>query len=190
MKKIALFTIATILSLGSVLAQGTITFNNRITGVIDVKIFNPDGITGLAGTGFSVQLYSGAAGAAEASLVAAPLIVSTFRTGAAAGYFTSLGDVAVPGRATGLNASIQLRAWDNNGGLITSYDAAVVGGFNAGKSNVFDTANPLGGPGNPPLTAASLAGLQTFNLVVVPEPSVIALGLLGATALLLRRKKA
>lgn len=188
MKKVALFTIATIFSLGSVLAQGTITFNNRVTGVIDVKIFNPDGITGLAGTGFSVQLYSGAAGAAESSLVAAPLIVSTFRTGTAAGYFTSLGDVAVPGRATGLTASIQLRAWNNNGGAVTSYEAAVAGGFAAGKSNVFVTSTPLGGAANPPLTAATLVGLQTFS--VVPEPSVIALGLLGATALLLRRKKA
>jgi hypothetical protein len=34
-----------------------------------------------------------------------------------------------------------------------------------------------------------LSGLQSFNLRVVPEPSTIALGVLGAAALLYRRRK-
>jgi hypothetical protein len=182
-KSLAIVALAA-LTISSASAQGTLTFNNRIVGIVDAKIFNQDGVTGLAGTGFSVQLYVGAAGATADALTAAAGVVSTFRTGAGAGYFNSLGDVAIPGFAGGQIVALQLRAWDNQGGTITSYETASI----RGVSNVFNTTDALGGAGNPPATAATLQGLQSFS--VVPEPSVIALALLGAGALFLRRKKA
>lgn len=184
MKKILTIVAAAVLVSFSASAQGTITFNNRITGVVDAKIFAADGVTGLAGTGFSVELYAGASGSTLDSQMVATGIVSTFRTGAAAGYFTSLGDVAVPGFAGGSVVAVQLRAWDNQGGTITSYGAASI----RGASAIFNTAGPLGGSGNPPATAATLQGLTSFS--IVPEPSVIALAVVGAGALLLRRRKA
>lgn len=182
-KSLAIAALA-VLAITSASAQGTLTFNNRIVGIVDAKIFNQDGVTGLSGTGFSVQLYVGAAGAAEGALTAVAGVVSDFRTGNAAGYFNSLGDVAIPGFAGGQTVALQLRAWDNQGGTITSYEAASI----RGVSNVFNTVDALGGAGNPPATAATLQGLQSFS--IVPEPSVIALAVLGAGALLFRRKKA
>jgi hypothetical protein len=188
MKKIATLIAALVVATASAQAQGTLTFNNRIVGVVDIKIFNTDGVTGLDGTGYSVELYAGAAGSLESALSATG-ITSTFRTGAAAGYFTSLGDVQVPNRPTGSIAALQLRAWDNQGGTLTTYAEAFAAGALTGVSNVFDSADPLGGPGTPPLTAATLAGLQSFSLV--PEPSIVVLGLLGGGCLLfLRRRKA
>jgi len=84
--------------------------------------------------------------------------------------------------ATG-TVSVQLRA------------TATIGGADfAGQSNVI-TVTATDAPAPP----ASLTGLQAFTITavggggggtpVVPEPSTIALGLLGAAALFLRRRK-
>jgi hypothetical protein len=82
---------------------------------------------------------------------------------------------------------VQLRAWEASGG--STYEAALAAGVRTGTGNVF-SVGPLGGNdpgGGPPFTDPNLTGFQSFALV--PEPSTIALGLLGAAALLLRRRK-
>jgi len=91
-------------------------------------------------------------------------------------------------------ATFQMRVWDNKGGTITTWDQAVqeflAGRTALGYSPLFTVQQSLGGFGSPPGTPPNLVGLQSFQLYTVPEPSVIALGVLGAGCLfLLRRRK-
>jgi hypothetical protein len=178
----------------SSMAQGTITFNNRITGIVDFKVslLSPSNVsTFLDGSGYSVQLFVGAAGSSSEALVPVAGSLTTFRSGNAAGYFNNLGDIAIPGFAGGSTVAIQLRAWDNAGGTLTSYAAALAANRAVGSSIVVNTMEPLGGAGNPPATATTLAGLTAFNIAVVPEPGVMSLAAIGGLGLLaLRRKNA
>lgn len=177
MKKVIL-VLGCVLAAAATYAQGTVNFTTRAIPDVDVKVFEADGTTPLAGTGFTAQLYGGAAGAAESELV--PLTpTTTFRTGNGAGYVTPAGSVAVPGVPEGGTATLQLRVWDNAGGTITSFDAANT----YGMSPLF-TVSTLGGVLTTP---PNLIGLQSFNLV--PEPSTILLGVLGAAALLVARRR-
>jgi len=161
-------------------AQGTINFANRVSGSIDAKVLVTDG-SALAGTGFLAQLYVGSS-ASSLAAVGSPV---PFRTGAAAGYVTS--SVVTTGLAGGATASVALRAWDASTGA--SYEAAKTKGSSAVLSIV------LGGAGSPPSLPADLTGLTGFSLAGsapvgnVPEPSTIALGVIGAGALFLRRRK-
>ena len=145
---------------------------------------NYTGVPLLSGTGFSAALFGGAT-PGDLQFVAQ----STFRT-----QVTLLGHVSpptgaapnVPGVVAGGNASIQLRAWDNLNGTVTTWAAALANNLVAkGTSDIF-TSLPLGGG---TLQPPNLAGLTSFNLTIVPEPGVIALGVLGLGALLLRRRK-
>jgi hypothetical protein len=162
-------------------AQGTVNFVNRITGTLDAPVFGIDGVTPLNGSGFMAQLYAGTS-ADSLQAVGNP---APFRTGTGAGYWNPTAAPStealrvVNGIAGGANAFVQVVAWDVASGA--TYAAAGI----KGASPVFQVA--LGGAGNPPSTPAVLTGLQSFSLV--PEPSTIALGLLGAAALLLRRRK-
>lgn len=180
MKK-ALLTLACVMAAVSAFAQGQINFGNRVPGSVEAKITDAAG-NGLSGTGFSAQLWAGPAGASESQLVPVPNSLVSFRTGAAAGYITS-GAVTVPGIAVGSTGVFQVRAWDNAGGTITSWEAA----SNKGASALITSAALGGVPASgPPVTPPDLVGLQPFS---IPEPSTIALGVLGAAALLFRRRK-
>jgi len=119
---------------------------------------------------------------------------------AANGRFTSGAGVEVPGTKEGGTATgLTLQVWDNTTGA--NYNGATV----KGTSPSFD--NPLGGGTTPP---PKLINLPTFALsgtatpgtagpgttpgpvtpgTTIPEPSTIALGVLGAAALLFRFRK-
>jgi hypothetical protein len=118
-----------------------------------------------------------------------PLATTPFRpagTGAQAvldQYWVTVGSVDVTGVAPGGSATFLVRAWKTSLG---SFAAAKATGADFGESGPVTVAS-LGGGLNPP---ANLTGLQGFTVTgVVPEPSIIALGVLGASALLLRRRK-
>jgi hypothetical protein len=165
--------------------QGTILFANVGTG-LNAPIFDENGTTRLAGTGFSVELL---AGATAGSLQPISGAITSFLTGGSAGYFNNGGvAVALPGLAPGSQPFFQIRAWNNAGGTITSYAAAT----SSGQSAIFQLQSPsvLGDPSaQPPIPAQSMRGLTSFNLVPVPEPSTLVLGALGVAALFLRRRK-
>jgi MYXO-CTERM domain-containing protein len=104
------------------------------------------------------------------------------------GFFSGGGrtvDTIQPPGGFGL---FQVRAWSTANG--TSYNDVVGKGTGlAGQSQILrvDTANPVIGEANVGLVASGLTG---FSVTPVPEPSAIALGVLGlGTLLLLRRRK-
>ena len=94
--------------------------------------------------------------------------------------------------APGTPVFVELACWYNGGGAV-SYSTAAVAGVPHGEGSVSTSEATLGGQGasGPPATAPNLAGLglTSFDLVTTPEPSTIALGVMGASALLFRRRK-
>jgi hypothetical protein len=135
--------------------------------------------TGAAvGSDFSVAVY---AGADAGSLVAV-------KTGSilAQGLF-NLNDVNT-GLAAGSTGFFQVKAWETAFGA--TYDEAFAVG-RTGESNVFDMTVSTDVAGQPLGIAPNLVagGLQAFTVEIVPEPSTIVLGILGAAALLIRRRK-
>jgi len=124
-----------------------------------------------------------------------PIALSTFATSGgkgAGGYYgeTSTGGIATLPVTTAFPhsavVSVELAAWYNGGGA-TSYAAAVAAGAPAGH-DLAGTITLNSGTSTPPTLAG--AGITSFDLVQsVPEPSTIALGVIGASAFLFRRRK-
>lgn len=169
--------VATVMSV-SAAAQGTINFNNRVTGQVNAPVSRPDG-TG-AGPSVNAQLYwvQEAAG----SLTYTPLNpATTFRDGSVrpdlAYYVIPDPSFEVPGTRGGDFMRVLLRAWEG-----PSFDAAAAGnGSLWGQSNVIGIYLgedlPFG-----VFTPALLVGLQGFTLV--PEPGVVALVVVAGAMLI------
>lgn len=180
MKKSRL-TLLVLLSTISVLGQGTIKFNNRLTGQVDAPISvlgTGEGVGSIPGA--MAQLYLIPATGAPVALTPA----TTFRTTSAAAMFyvnEPTSAVVVPGVPAGGTATIQLRVW--------------IGGSSYETATVFGSSNPiqvsLGGipAQGAPIPDAVLIGLEGFALPI-PEPSAFSLGLLGMGALFLARRSA
>jgi hypothetical protein len=168
MKKLMLIAACvTALAATNAFAQGSVNFNNRVTAAgLDAPIFDVGGAK-LEGPNAFAQIY------VNDAAVGAPV---AFRSGTGAGYFSG-GTVAIPGAAGGTSVQMVVAAWSG----AATFEAASI----KGVSSPFTVT--LGGAGEPPSTPANLIGLTSFTLV--PEPSVLALGALGAAALLLRRRK-
>ena len=178
MKKLVV-TIATCLLSVQAFGQGTIYFNNLVTGAtppINAPVFGFDGITGLGAYGGNAQLYLVTGAASYVPLLPA----TTFRTtpAAAQGYVMPVSSVTVPNIPAGQQATVVMRAW-----IGPTYENS---GAKAQSNPITIT---LGGdiPGQPPAVPANLLGLQGFS--IPPEPSTLTLVLLGAAALLCRRQK-
>ena len=183
--------------------QGLINFDNGISGVVQAPIYGADivnpslqtnrntpaviptgdpSFTGilLAGSGYTAELWGGPLGSAEDSLT--PLGTTTFRTGPSAGYIVPV-QVPILSAPVGERATFQVRVWDNLGGTVTSWDQAKSGYFGPfGSSALFSPPEIIGA--NP----LNLVGLTSFNLVAVPEPSVVALAVLGSALLTQHRR--
>jgi hypothetical protein len=195
MKKLLAIALLLLAATADTLAQGTVIFNNRISGTLNAPVFGPDGTTRLDGANYWAQLYAGP----DASSLAAVGTPTPFRATTAAGFWQSAA-LGVPNVAPGALAVMQVRAWFSGAadGTAdwTTYDAARTAGQAYGSSANFNIS--LGG-GNPPLPDANILGnteltttplpdnFASFSLV--PEPSVFVLGALGAAALFLRRRR-
>jgi hypothetical protein len=209
MKKMIIVAALFAASMGAY-AQGTVNFQNYSVGTIQSWVYAPDTVSSsvqtvgatsgdypttgtttytgakLTGTGYSAQLWAASGANATSGFAACTngtsVVTLSFRTGTtAAGRVNGATSVGVPGVSQGGTATFQMRVWDNAAGTITSYDSALT----KGASSYFTVAN-LGGT---TVTPPNLVGLTSFNLATVPEPATIALGVIGAAALLLRRRK-
>jgi len=147
----------------------------------------------LQGAGFTASLWAANTTLADdqlQSIATAPFRVTTSATLWGFWQPPSGAQPTVPGVVGGGadRAKFQVRVWDNRGGTITSWAQVLADDSVArGWSTIFVVNAPLGQVGTPP----NLVGLEGFNLYTpVPEPSVIALGVLGAGCLfMLRRRK-
>jgi len=160
----------------------------------------------LSGTGFTVGLYVDSTPDAVAAdvLSGTPIATSTFQTGGNAGtWFTGSSLTAVdPTGAAGSLVYVELAAWS---GSLASYAAAVTaGGAEEFGHDLASTGQVVLGGGSPPATPGALdgvtpanpngttpIGLDDFALVTstVPEPGTIALGVMGASAFLMRLRR-
>jgi len=147
----------------------------------------------LSSPGETIGLYDGTtASAAQNALVSGlPLATDTFNN---ANAFPGRWDVSGSLTATdfsnpsGTPVFVELAAWQ---GGYASYSAALAAGAAVGLSGVSSGTTTLGGGGTPPAVSGTLAGigLQSFALQSVPEPSTIALGVIGASTFLMRLRR-
>jgi hypothetical protein len=171
------------------------------------------------GNNFSAQIFAVAHPSAGVvpftSLSPVSQYITTLSTTASpgAGFIVQVNPAADSGIPnTGIDANtgnidnravISLAVWYNAGGTISSYAAAVAANVPIGNSVPFNL-NGLGEPAsvetafNGAPTAATPAknmgsattpGLTSFSLTSTPEPSTIALGLMGVCAFFARRRK-
>ena len=188
MKKLLMITAGVVLINLAAFGQGSVLFQNVGPG-LNAGIKDSTGTLIPAGSAFTAELLAGTTAANVGALT--PAIMTTTWVGN--GWFgVGQPEKVLQGFAPGATPFLQVRAWDNAGGTITSYAAAVAGGKQAGASTIWQLAatGGLGNPGaSPAVPGPALLGMQPFQLSIVPEPSTIALGLLGAAALFLRRRK-
>jgi len=188
MKKLLLTTALAVIATLSSYGQGTVSFANSST----TKVTDSAGVAVPLGTRFTAELMYAPDGTPGAVFDQ----VAT-RVGATASIFPVAGQFSGGGRTvTTLSPAggfglFQVRVWETAAG--NDYTTALLSGnsaYQAGKSGIIrvDTGDPTTVP---PGTAASLtaAGLTGFAVSPIPEPSVIGLGLLGAGALLMLRRR-
>lgn len=191
-KLIAIGAVATMVAATSVQAQGWMTVVNGSTSLVTASdsaaavwgvatgTATPKGATG----GLSAQAYYSTTADGALNPVGTAGAFST----AAAGRF-NLGNVEIPGVATGQDVWVQVRAWENKYG--NSYTAALNAGAQDGRTAILGQSGVFkiaAGSALQP-TVLSAAGLQGFSVSVVPEPSTLALGALGLAGLFLLRRR-
>lgn len=196
MKK-AIIASLTLAAAATAFGQGQIKVDSLI-GAAVVTIQNPAG--GIFGAG-NAQVYrfdaAAAGGVGGAVGGVAPVTAN--------GRFKLADAVTIDGVPAGQTVGLIVRAWDGS-----DYASSVAGGTAGTSANW--VSKPLGGvdPGGNLVITPKLDGFQTFKLTkaagagtttgttsgtangttsAVPEPSTIALGVLGAAALVLRRRK-
>jgi len=185
MKKLIPFVVLLVGVTGA-LAQ-TIDFNQNRTFASgttqDRLVLNADG-SKLVGTNFAALLYYQATpGASSLTPVA---LINRFRnlptSDPLAGTWVGA-TRTLSGRAAGDNVTLQVKAWDTTQ-FATPEAAAAAGGL-WGQSATFTYNVP---PAGSLPSAFYIENFRSFSLV--PEPSVIGLGVIGIGALfLLRRRK-
>jgi hypothetical protein len=177
MKKLIVATALGLVAVGA-MAQGQFTFANKnlnTVPAIDAKVFNETGAP-LAGTAYWAQAYIKLATDPDSSYAAVGAAVN-FRTGTAAGYIVPV--VITTTYPNNTAVTVQMRAWDSTAG--NSFAAAQATGKGYGQSTGIELK-----VAEAPTPPADMIGLASFSLV--PEPSTLALGVLGAAALFLRRR--
>jgi hypothetical protein len=181
LKQAAAIVIAGLLTTlpGIASAVTMIRFDNRVDDpAIDARIYGPDGVTPAEGAAYYVQLYT-----SPLLGVLAPIGVPiNFGIGADAGYFDG-GIVVSP---DDLPLAAEVRAWDAAFG--STFEVAQAAGSPLGRSNVVVPviASPADG-------IAYLVELEGFCIGCRPvepvsEPGTLALLLLGATLVVVRRR--
>ena len=186
MKKAIVISALTVLASASVFAQGlgTINFANAAVNRVSLAGGAAGVPTAASGGTYLAELLSAIEGT-DFSTASRQGLTTTFNT-PSAGVFNA-STRTVPTAQNGGNGQFMVRVWDTRAG--STYELAWASQdsrYQAGNSGVFirDTADPT-----PPAGTPTALNMPAFSLTVIPEPSVIGLGLLGASALLLLRRR-
>lgn len=206
MKKLSAICAALMLAAGAVFGQGTVSFANN--GNTQILLPLPDGGTVPATSAASIWI--GLFYSTITTHTAAPLeqAADQFAWNSSAGISVALGNGVFSGGTKTLGGDsapclIQVRVWDKAFGTgasgywnaVTAYNADKMTGWRFfGFSPVLsgNLGNPSAGP--TPLVGATgsfgFLGL-TLQAPIIPEPSILALGLLGGlgTLVLIRRRQ-
>jgi hypothetical protein len=180
MKKLVIAAVALMVSIAATYAQGQVNFNNKVAATgVNARVLDA------LGNGAGADYAAGLAISSGGALTYVPGSAATFRTtpAAATGYINPL-VVTVPGHD--ISSSVSLVMFGFKGAASDAAAAAALGGnqaINFGKSG--EVSVTLGGG---TILPPDMVGLQGFT-IAAPEPSTIAFGLLGAAALLIRRRK-
>lgn len=161
--------------------QGTVTFTTKSGNLVNAPVTYKDGrlVTGTGPEAVLGQLYGAPVGAPLAAL-GSP---TPFGSDVGAGYITAGNEIQIPGVSVGGSAQIKLVAWWAVMG--STYAEAVAKDLGYLMESPSIVVHGLGGGTTPP---ALLVGLQGFSLIPIPEPSLGALIILGATLLAPVRK--
>jgi len=189
MKKLIPF-LAVLVGATGAFAQ-VVNFNNSVlTEPPDRTVYLADMTTPIRGSALTspatyvAQLYYGAQGASESSLTPVTAAAARFRPAETGPGLWLGGNRTLTGFQVGDIVTLQVRAWDAGGVGRTYQEAFAAGQY--GHSTLF-TYKVAAGTAIP--SDQYMYGFTSFSLV--PEPSVIGLGLIGIGALfMLRRRKA
>jgi hypothetical protein len=191
-------------NVASALAQGQVSFNNHAVGEVISHVYLPSpaspgfvqigngtadfpagttdwtGWTPVSGAEFSAQLFAAAGGGGPVDSLAPAFPITTFHTGAGAGFV--VGVFAMMSNVPPLTptATVQMRVWDNQGGRVPDWATALAqpaGTELVGMSAPINVAGPFSQI--PP----ALVGLQSFNLTYIPEPPSLGPAGLGGIVL-------
>ena len=165
----------------SCFSQGAVNFSNiggGPAGYVNAPFH--DDVNAYSGTQFAAQLYWGPVGVWDPRLLTTDGVSGSpapFLTENKVGYFVGHSR-SISGAPGGSTVSLQVRVWATATG--SSWENATT----RAESNIIQvTLGTL--PAPPP----NMVGLSTFQFSAVPEPSSIALGLLGLGALVLIRRR-
>ena len=207
MKALATLILAVVAVPVSALAQGTIDFHNPNTvpmRYVDLRD-GTDIIIGTPGSTYGpasmrVGLFIGPNGATDFSQLAmagmttnsastVPLFIGTFNGG---------NPYTVTPSTPNAQVSFAFAAWSISTGALT-YQEALLSTVGIVGHTAISQGYTLGGFGTPPSLPPPTFGVPTvaqpwllnsFNIVAIPEPSTLVLGIAGATALwIFRRRK-
>jgi hypothetical protein len=156
-------------------------------GVGGTPSSGPGGYNYQTAGNFEVGLYIDTSAAAVLTDIQtlSPLATTTISDGAL-GTSTL---ASAPGIAGGTEVNVGLGAWYTGAGTYTSYASAFAGGVPAGYS-ISSGQIALGTQTGTPVVIGPGLGLTSFSLATtVPEPSTIALGVIGASAFLMRLRR-
>lgn len=176
--------------------QGTVLFNNRITGTLVTHVYGPEPGFGmprgntsvdtpagstvytgnlLSGSGWTAQLWSAPGTTANlADMVVSIGGTSTFRTGTAAGNWAPTIATLANVPADAASAVLLVRVFPTSYGTWGNAFAAYQSGdpnAQVGDSGMF-VVNGIGGQFNSP---PALIGLTSFSIAIIPEPTAMTL---------------
>jgi hypothetical protein len=149
------------------------------------------------GTGYSVELLAASgSGDSVASLSETGTVITTWYSAAGGeptaglnGYWNSGANATVANAAPGTAITVALAAWNNEGGTVSSL-AQAISLSDAWGISAPATIASVGGGINPPTSLpTSITSFSLIAATTVPEPSTIALGVIGASTFLMRLRR-